>query len=575
MGNPIAVFKNPYFLTKDQIRDKKGKLNPKAKPHLIVYFTSLYKFESKRKDKHLTTYNKNEMLEHLKNNGHDTSHFDYLVKTIPILKEYIVYNGNDVEGIDFKLDHLTDLEKARLGYIPPKKERKEDQRNPIAELIIKNFPKNSAIIKHGAKGAYYSPLKDIVSIPNYTNFHTSESYYSTLFHEMIHSTGHPKRLNRDLKNKFGSVEYAKEELIAEFGAVFLSAQAGMLWKTQKNHASYLKNWLLALQFMGQDNKLLMRAASEAQKAVDYLLQVNDQKQPKFYDTLKQKATADFTVEVEKVKPKTKPVTSIGLASPLPTNALEQLARPTTKKLNRVPGEKVDKNSAAFLKEQRKHKVVKRYEIADHHLATFLGKLEIKPKESLVATIAGKQGSGKTRFAFRFIDALAQRYKVAHITMEEHKDSELYWEKADLYYKGAKTLHNTDIFSIDNISELDKIIREHDVIVIDSFAKLKELDSKLEIDTHLRKKYNGKLFLIVFQQTADGKMRGGSKSAFDGDCIFYVEKSPDFKKHYVYTDKNRYQNKNLEELHYNIYSGSLNLISLDINEQEAKIKEVEF
>lgn len=560
IGNPLAVFKNPYFLTKQQIQEKKAKLKPKAEPYPIVYFTYLYKFEHEQKEKELTTYKKQEMLEHLKANGYDSKHFDILVKIIPILKEYIVYNGNDVEGIDFKLDNLTAIEKAKLGYIPPKKERKEDQRNPMAELIIKNFPKNSAKIRHGADGAYYSPATDIVSMPDYKDFYTSESYYSTLFHEMIHSTGHQKRLNRPLKNKFGSVEYAKEELIAEFGAVFLSAQAGILWKTQKNHASYLKNWLLNLQFMGQDNTLLMRGASEAQKAVDYLLQIDDKGEPKFYNSLNK---ATFTVEVEKVKPKKKPVKTVQLANPVPTNVIEQLARPETKKNSKVPGERTDKNSAAFLKQQRKYKVVQRYEIADKDLAVFLGKLEIKPKESLVATIAGKQGSGKTRFAFRFIDALAQGYKVAHITMEEHKDSDLYWEKADLYYKGANTLHNTDIYSMDNITELDKIIREHDVIVIDSFAKLKELDNKLEIDTHLRKKYDGKLFLIVFQQTADGKMRGGSKSAFDGDCILYVEKAPDFKKHYVFTDKNRYQNRNLEELQYNIYSGKLNTLKEEI------------
>lgn len=71
------------------------------------------------------------------------------------------------------------------------------------------------------------------------------------------------------------------------------------------------------------------------------------------------------------------------------------------KIIKVPGETVDKNSAAFLKNQRKHKVVKRYEIADKDLAVFLGNLEIKPKESLVATIAGKQGSGKNTICFSF------------------------------------------------------------------------------------------------------------------------------------------------------------------------------
>ena len=573
-GNPLTIFKNPYFLTKDQIKDKKGRLKPRAEPYPVVYFTTLYKFEHEQEEKELTTYKRQEMLEHLKINGYDVKHFEILVKTIPVLKEYIVYNGIDVEGIDFKLDQLTEIEKAKLGYIPPKKEREEDERNPIAELIIKNFPKNSAKIRHGADDAYYSPITDVVSMPNYNNFHTSDSYYSTLFHEMIHSTGHEKRLNRSLKNKYGSVEYAKEELIAEFGAVFLSAQAGILWKTQKNHASYLKNWLLTLQFMGEDNKLLMRAASQAQKSVDYLLQLNEQNEPKFYDFLKEKKE-DFIVDVEKIKHKRKPLKTVQLANPISINVAEQLSKPGTKKIDKVSRERTDKNSAAFLKQQRKHKVVKRYDIANKDLSIFLGKLEIKPKESLVATIAGKQGSGKTRFAFRFIDALAQQYKVAHITMEEHKDSDLYWQKADLYYRGKNTLHNTDIYSLNNISELDKIILEHDVIVIDSFAKLKELDNKLEIDTHLRKKYDGKLFLIVFQQTSDGKMRGGSKSAFDGDCIFYVEKSPDFKKHYVYTDKNRYQNRNLEELHYNIYTGKLTPIVLNNTKEISNLQEVEF
>lgn len=547
-GNPLAIFKNPYFLTLDQIESKKGKLKPKAEEHEIVYFTSLYKFQHAQKEKELTTYKKKEMLEHLKTHGYNPKHFEFLVQIIPILKEYVVYNGEDIKGIDFKLDNLTAVEKARLGYFPPQKERKENERNPIADLIIKNFPKNSAKIVHGAEGAYYTPKTDIVSMPDYKTFNKSESYYSTLFHEMIHSTGHKKRINRSLQNKFGSVGYAKEELIAEFGAVFLSAQAGILWKTQKSHAAYLKNWLMTLQFMGEDHKLLMRSATEAQKAVDYLLQVNEQNEPKFYSAIAEESKETFTVGVEEVA-RSKEKKSV--------KQIPQLAKPSPKSSVKVPGNLTNKNSAEYLREQRKHKIVKRYDIADKDLAIFLGDLEIKPKESLVATIAGKQGSGKTRFAFRFIDALAQRYKVAHITMEEHRDSNVYWEKADLYFKGDKTISNTNIYSIEEIQELDKIIKEHEVIVIDSFAKLKELDSKLEIDTHLRKKYDGKLFLVVFQQTADGKMRGGSKSAFDGDCIYYVEKSSDYKKHFVYIDKHRYQSRNLEELQYNIYSGKLN------------------
>ena len=559
-GNLFHIFDNPYFLTEKQIEDLKGSLKKDAKGVMVVYFTSLYKFNGKAKDEPFTSYRKEEMLAHLKSIGYTAQHFDILVKTIPILKQHLVFNGSDINGIDFKLGKLTNEQKTRLGYVAPSDPKNKDAKNPIAELIIKNFPKGSAKIVHGHKGASYNITKDMVKMPDFKAFVSSEDYYSTLFHEMIHSTAHSSRLNRTFGKQFGDLDYAKEELIAEFGAVFLSAQAGILWKTQKTHAAYLKNWQLAIQLMGEDSKLLMRSATEAQKAVDYLLQVNEDKEPKFYEGFKKATKADFSVEVEKAKTNKKSLVPVSLS------------RPQVQKIIKVPGETVEKNSAAFLKKQRKHKVVKRYEIADKDLAIFLGNLEIKPKESLVATIAGKQGSGKTRFAFRFIDALAKRYKVAHITMEEHKDSDLYWEKADMYFKGANTLQNTNIFSMENISELDTIIKAHDVIVIDSFAKLKELDSKLELDTHLRKKYDGKLFLIVFQQTADGKMRGGSKSAFDGDCIFYVEKSPDFKKHYVYTDKNRYQNRNLEELQYNIHSGRLNPIA---TEKHPNLEEVEF
>ena len=205
------------------------------------------------------------------------------------------------------------------------------------------------------------------------------------------------------------------------------------------------------------------------------------------------------------------------------------------------------------------------------MKTFLGDLEVKSKESLVLTLAGKRGSGKTRFAFRFMNILAKKYKVGHASMEEHPDTKLYWDKADMYFN-SQTEQNIDNPEITTLTQLDKLIQENDVIVIDSFAKLKELDSKFEVDTHLRKKYHGKLFLIIFQQTADGKMRGGAKSGFDGDCIFFVEKSTDFKQHYVYTDKNRYQNRNLEELKYNIYLGELNPIS---KEEQFNLQEVEF
>ena len=565
-GNPFTVFENPYFLTFKQVKSLKGKVNKGAKGLEVIYFTRLFKFESSEKENDFTTYSKPKMLEYLKKKGHDTSHFDFLVNTIPILKYYIVFNGKDISDVDFKLENLSDLERAKLGYITPDKAKNNDVKNPTAELIIKNFPKDSAIIKHQTGGASYNPKTDMVKMPNMKSFYTSESYYSTLFHEMIHSTAHKKRLDRPIGSGFGTLPYAKEELIAEFGAVFLSAQAGILWKTQESHADYLKNWQLALQFMGEDNKLLMRSASQAQKAADYLLQVDNNNTPKFYKELTKKSEK---LVVQKTK---KPITKKTKKVVPKKKITKPLAKPNIK--TEVPGN-FNTKSIAYKRQQLGNKTFKYYQINDIDLSGFLGNLEVKPKESLVITLAGKRGSSKTHFAFKFINVLAQKYKVGHASMEEHPESSLYWEKADMYFNETAE-NNVSSPDIESIAELDALIRENDIIVIDSFAKLKELDSKFEVDKDLRKKYNGKLFFIIFQQTADGKMRGGAKSGFDGDCIFFTEKTDHYKTNFIYADKNRYQDKPLEQLKYNIYTGKLDpILSQETDSENLVAQEIEF
>ena len=190
-------------------------------------------------------------------------------------------------------------------------------------------------------------------------------------------------------------------------------------------------------------------------------------------------------------------------------------------------------------------------VADEQMSLFLGALEKKTKDSLVITLTGKQGSGKTRFAFQFMNALAQRYRVGHASIEEHPESVLYEEKAYQYLNDTALEHIT-AQDVRSLSELDTMIRTNEVIVIDSFQKMRELAPHFEIDKDLRKKYDGKLFLVIFQQTADGKMRGGSKSQFDGDIILFTETFPDYRENYVYPDKNRYNKRPATELQYSIY-----------------------
>ena len=190
-------------------------------------------------------------------------------------------------------------------------------------------------------------------------------------------------------------------------------------------------------------------------------------------------------------------------------------------------------------------------VADEQMSLFLGALEKKTKDSLVITLTGKQGSGKTRFAFQFMNALAQRYRVGHASIEEHPESVLYEEKAYQYLNDTALEHIT-AQDVRSLVELDTMIHTNEVIVIDSFQKMRELAPHFEIDKDLRKKYDGKLFLVIFQQTADGKMRGGSKSQYDGDIILFTETFPDYRENYVYPDKNRYNKRPATELQYSIY-----------------------
>jgi antirestriction protein ArdC len=126
-------------------------------------------------------------------------------------------------------------------------------------------------IKHGMARAFYSPREDCVGLPVRERFEQAEGYYATLFHELVHATGHEKRLKRSTlteKAGFGSNPYCKEELIAEMGAAFLCGQAEIAERTIDNSAAYLNGWLEQLR---NDKTLIVHAAAQAQKAADFIL----------------------------------------------------------------------------------------------------------------------------------------------------------------------------------------------------------------------------------------------------------------------------------------------------------------
>lgn len=270
-----GAFRNPYFLTFKQIKKHKGTLKKGAKGYEVIYYSIRYVVPADKNSgrKAYSSTNAQKVLDFL--DKYKLS--EDIVGRIPMIRYYNVYNGADIENIDFKLEEL------QIGRAVPDSATE----NRAAQLIVENYP-NPPVIKHEGNQAYYNPASDYIKLPKQEQFDTVNDYYRTLFHELTHSTGHNKRLNRGIHLMLEKDDYAKEELVAEFGAVFLSAWAGIMWYNNKNHAAYLKGWNSAIKEAQNDNKFLMRAASLAQQATDYILALDKDGNPAFLKKLQPK-----------------------------------------------------------------------------------------------------------------------------------------------------------------------------------------------------------------------------------------------------------------------------------------------
>ena len=174
---------------------------------------------------------------------------------IPMLKSYVVFNSNDVDGVSFERPQLTEIE--RLAQ---------------CERFIQD---TKAQIKFGGDSACYIPMLDIINMPQAESFKSTADYYATMFHELGHWTGHESRLNR-FKAGFAEevsgarAEYAFEELVAELSSAMLCSEYQV--EGQLQHASYIASWLKALR---NDKKFIFKAAAQAQKVFDYFNQVTE------------------------------------------------------------------------------------------------------------------------------------------------------------------------------------------------------------------------------------------------------------------------------------------------------------
>jgi antirestriction protein ArdC len=175
---------------------------------------------------------------------------------VPVLRYYNVFNAEQIEGIETP-DAVTF---EPLDFHPI----------DSAEQIAANYRSGPAVHHDGGQQAFYHPFTDTVHMPEQTRFASVEEYYSTLFHELSHSTGHSNRLDRKLNTApppFGSSDYGKEELIAEMSAAFLCSFAGIQPTVITNQAAYVSGWL---EHIKADKKLVISAAGQAQRAADWI-----------------------------------------------------------------------------------------------------------------------------------------------------------------------------------------------------------------------------------------------------------------------------------------------------------------
>ena len=183
-----------------------------------------------------------------------------VVKQIPLLKYINVFHISQVDGVE-------PLPKEELHDIEPIEK---------AESILQDYWTRENITVEHIKGdkAFYSPMRDMIQLPLFEQFKDANEYYSTAFHESVHSTMKESRCNRaeERKNKlvaFGSEEYSKEELVAELGSASLMNIIGIETKKSfKNSTAYIQSWIRVLK---NDVKFIVSASSKAEKAVNYIL----------------------------------------------------------------------------------------------------------------------------------------------------------------------------------------------------------------------------------------------------------------------------------------------------------------
>ena len=241
--NQLLLGRNGEWLTFKQVKQMNGNIKKGAKAGMVVFYKRIV-VKDIVKD---AEGNEKEKL-----------------SVIPMLKYYPVFHISDCEGIDTKIK-------------PCPQPVDEQPIEPIeaAENVIMGYLGREQCLKlHNDKPssrAFYSPMFDEVTVPMMKQYADKDEYYSTLFHELVHSTMTPERMNREegmKSHRFGSQDYSREELVAELGAAMLCAATGIKNDAAfKNSVAYIQGWV---KHLTDDKKAIVWAASRAEKAARFI-----------------------------------------------------------------------------------------------------------------------------------------------------------------------------------------------------------------------------------------------------------------------------------------------------------------
>ena len=224
-------FASPYWMTYRQCAKLGGQVRKGEKSSIAIFYKT-YEKEVETPD-----------------GGEDT-------ETRRVLRSYAIFNADQCDD----LPAMYSPEPLMEPVEPAGRRRRIDA----------FFARIDAQLRHKGSEAYYEPVRDRITMPPTTLFEGFDHYYATLAHELSHWTGHSSRLDRDLKNRFGSEAYAAEELVAELSSAILGAELGLPVTHLDNHASYISHWLKLLK---SDDRAMLMAAAKAEEASSLLLRL--------------------------------------------------------------------------------------------------------------------------------------------------------------------------------------------------------------------------------------------------------------------------------------------------------------